>query len=144
MTEYKLVFDKETENKWRWVANIDGVAFKFYMPQQFVPQPPPSQIVVGIETDAARATVHPANIKAAVEYVEELTETVRYAPTGDPKNWPIGEPYVPMTELIQPWPKAWHPHPAVCGRVLCAKELLLHLLLCLLGESVAFVDLVNM
>lgn len=66
MREYELVFDKETENKLRWVVDVDGVAFKFYIPQRFVPQPPPKRIVVGIETDDARATLPRANIKAVV------------------------------------------------------------------------------
>ena len=105
MTEHELVLDKETENKLRWVADVDGVAFKLYIPQVFVPQPPPKRIAVGIETDAARATAQRADINAVVEYVEEMSQTVRYAPLGDQETWQIGEPYVPMSILDQPWPK---------------------------------------
>ena len=108
MTDHQLLFDTETENKYRWLANVSGVAFKFYIPKQFVPDPPPKHINERIEADTTRATVHATNIRSAVKYVEEKTETVRYAPKGDPETWQIGEPYIPRTVLTQPWPRQLH------------------------------------
>lgn len=105
MTEYELVLDKETERKWRWIAFVNGVAFKFYIPQRLVPQPPPERIVVGIDTHEATATADRANIKSVVEFVEVHTVTIRYAPTGDQESWQIGEPYIPRSELPEPPPK---------------------------------------
>ena len=44
-------------------------------------------------------------IVAAVKFYETKTQTVRYRPLGDPKDWEVGEPYVPISELGNPYPK---------------------------------------
>lgn len=47
----------------------------------------------------------PNPIVAAVERHEDHTQTVRYRPLGDPKSWEIGEPYVPKSQLGNPYPE---------------------------------------
>ena len=77
--------------------------FGIFIPRQIVPHPSPRRSVVGIEADAARGTVPPANIKEAIQYVYERAAAVRCTPTGDPEGWRIGAPYVPMGVLTPPW-----------------------------------------
>ena len=108
MSTYELRYDKETDNKYRWIADVEGVAFKLYIPQAVLPDPYPRRILVSVETDPKRAASTKANLKVVVEHVEEHTETIRYAPVGDPKTWQIGEPYIPRAVLRQPWPKQLH------------------------------------
>ncbi len=45
-----------------------------------------------VQKDAALAH---EPIVATVKYYSEKTSTIRYSPTGDPKTWEIGEPYIP-------------------------------------------------
>ena len=108
MSSYELHYDKETSAKYRWTADVDGVAFKLYIPQAVLPQPHPHRIRVWVETDPRQAASFKANLKAVVKFGEEHSQTVQYAPVGDPKTWQIGEPYIPMTALTQPWPKQLH------------------------------------
>ena len=56
-----------------------------------------------IEGTPRRRNDHP--IVAAVESYEIHTRTVRYRPLGDQKDWEIGEPYVPISELGNPYPE---------------------------------------
>ena len=107
---------KETDNKLRWSAEVDGVVFKLYIPKWRVPTPWPARLKVfvdaqgdAIRNDGAhrshsrpRASEDP--VVATVEKVTEHTETVRYRPTGDPDEWETGEPYVPYSLLPTPTP----------------------------------------
>ena len=106
MSSYELDYDKETDNKHRWITDVDGVAFKLYIPRAALPDPPPPRIRVWVEKDSRRATN--ANTKAVVELKEKHSNTIRYAPVGDPKEWQIGEPYIPVTVLDRPWPERLH------------------------------------
>lgn len=108
MNSYDLFYNKETDNKYRWIADVAGVAFKLYIPQAVLPHPHPQRIRVWIETSPKEAANIKANLKVTVALVEAHTETVRYAPVGDPKNWQLGEPYVPQSILPRPWPKRLH------------------------------------
>jgi hypothetical protein len=47
----RLVFDKYTERKYRWVKDVDGVKFKVYIQEERVPQPCPKVIEVSIFKD---------------------------------------------------------------------------------------------
>jgi hypothetical protein len=104
----------ETDNKLRWQADINGVGFKLYIPKWRAPRPWPKRIIVGvadslIDTDLpstsglARAVAPTTDLElpivAFVERTSDHTETVRFTPVGDPKNWEIGEPYIPYSLL---------------------------------------------
>lgn len=44
----RLFFNKETDEKFRWMASVDGVEFKIYITQDRVPEPVPSKIEVSV------------------------------------------------------------------------------------------------
>jgi hypothetical protein len=103
---------KETENKLRWSTHIssDDTDFQIYIPKWRVPEPWPGRILVSID----RFTGSPDDfedyptIKSFEEPIEVIlkpimdhTRTVRFAPLGEPKKWPTGEPYIPFS-LIPP------------------------------------------
>jgi hypothetical protein len=103
---------KETANKLRWDALVDGVTFSLYIPKWRVPNPWPGHIWVLVlprrqEGDdlpnlskddvEADSTTRKEPIVATVSRYSEHTETVRYTPGGDRDDWEIGEPYVPRT-----------------------------------------------
>ena len=107
---------KETDNKLRWWADVEGVSFKLYIPKWRVPAPWPVRLEVLVDDQAASAATaaippRPASpeferpIIATLEKVQEHTETVRYRPIGPPDSWEIGEPYVPYTVLAAPPPE---------------------------------------
>lgn len=108
MSTYELHYNKDTGNKFRWIADVDGVLFKLYIPQLSLPDPHPRLIFVSVESDPRQAAGVKANLKAVVEFVEEHTQTVHYAPVGDPETWQIGEPYIPKAVLSRPWPQQLH------------------------------------
>lgn len=100
---------KETDNKLRWVAYIDGVAFHLYIPKWRVPDPWPKSVRVLISRPSDSAayrsgpSIEPENpISVIVERVADHTQTVRFAPIGDPQEWQIGEPYIPFSLLPDP------------------------------------------
>ena len=105
---------KETDNKLRWQVYVEGVNFKLYVPKWRVPRPWPTRIIVRVSDIPAsgEAEHQPATsgnsaslerpIAAIVKKVREHTQTVRFAPQGDPNNWEIGEPYVPYSLLPSP------------------------------------------
>lgn len=107
---------KETDNKLRWWADVDGVSFKLYIPKWRVPLPWPVRLEVVVDERAGKAEVAPTQqirsgsaaleepIIATVEKVAEHTETVRYRPVGSPDTWEMGEPYVPYAILSSPVP----------------------------------------
>lgn len=98
---------KETVNKLRWVAEIEGVFFSLYIPKWRVPKPWPAQIIVTVDTNLpAPQILH--NIRrdplvpiiAIATKVAVHTQTVHYAPIGQNSNdWEIGEPYIPFSVL---------------------------------------------
>lgn len=106
-----LAAAKETENKLRWDADVEGTRFSLYVPKWRVPEPWPSRIWVGIvprrsEGDdlpnvslvdiQSDSTLRHEAIVATVQKSSVHTQTIRYRPTGDPNAWEIGEPYVPF------------------------------------------------
>lgn len=99
---------KETDNKLRWDADVDGVRFSLYIPKWRVPEPWPERIRVtlyeghvdpGTRSLLTRtlttAEVLKLPIVCHLRSFREHTRTVRYRPVGDPCAWQIGEPYVP-------------------------------------------------
>lgn len=106
---------KETDNKLRWWADVEGVSFKLYIPKWRVPAPWPVRLEVVVDHEAAspetpippptRLPEFERRIIATLEKVQEHTETVRYRPIGHPDSWEIGEPYVPYTVLQAPPPE---------------------------------------
>ena len=101
---HELLFDKATDNKRRWAARIGGTEFKLYIPEASVPDPAPRVLRVALSRTAFTNDSFLPRLTAALEFVEEHTETVQYKPTGDPKTWRIGQPYIPKALLVQPWP----------------------------------------
>jgi hypothetical protein len=89
---------KETDNKLRWSADVDGVIFHLYIPKWRVPAPWPVmlEVLVGPLTASPamdRSLPRPGSpelerpIVTTMEMVMEHTQTVRYRPIGDPKSW---------------------------------------------------------
>jgi hypothetical protein len=104
MAEVTLMLrSKETDNKQRWAADVNGVEFKLYIPKHRIPDPFPPSIVVRISpvTGAEPSSVPDPDqpIRCVVARVCEHTQTVRYCPLGDAKGWQIGEPYIPFGML---------------------------------------------
>ena len=103
---------KETLNKLRWDALVDGVTFSLYIPKWRVPNPWPGHIWVQVlprrqdcddlpnlsrnDVDAD-STTRKEPIVVTVSRYSEHTETIRYTPGGDREDWEIGEPYVPKS-----------------------------------------------
>ena len=48
MADVWMALDKETDNKVRWTADVDGVTFSLYVPKWRVPEPWPSRIRVTV------------------------------------------------------------------------------------------------
>jgi len=100
---------KETDNKVRWDADIDGTRFELYIPKWRVPEPWPRLIRVTIEPHTQQ---HPRSLSLAtaseapesrkepivthLRKYREQTQTIRYRSEGDPSAWEIGEPYIPI------------------------------------------------
>jgi len=102
---------KETDNKVRWDADIDGTRFSLYIPKWRVPEPWPRVIQVSIHPDADTSPTRLSRVEAhrdptlrlqpIVTYLrrfKEHTKTIRYRPELDREKdeWEIGEPYVPI------------------------------------------------
>ena len=99
---------KETDNKVRWDADIEGTTVSLYIPKWRVPEPWPGLIHVTVSPGGrsqssslseARARRFPELLKqpvvARIKKFEEKTQTIRYQPEGDRLAWEIGEPYIP-------------------------------------------------
>lgn len=107
---------KETDNKLRWSRDVEGVAFKLYIPKDRVPKPWPRRVHVTISEYSAGSPEAAASgqgnreepIVCVVEKVSGHTETVRYRPLGDPKTWELGEPYIPLALLPANLPERLH------------------------------------
>lgn len=102
---------KETDNKLRWETDVEGISFKLYVPKSRVPQPWPMRIQVHVGDVQTKNKLQPRSealgvlerpIVAIVERVTEHTQTVRFRPRGDQKDWEIGEPYIPRNLLPSP------------------------------------------
>src|SRR5579883_3147894 len=101
MIEMELLEEsKETENKVRWDADVEGVRFSIYIPKWRVPEPWPRiiQVAIGpqIETHIPPLTpsivLHDPSIRMQPVVIHlrkdrEHTRTIRYQPEGDPKTW---------------------------------------------------------
>ncbi len=106
---------KETDNKLRWWADVEGVSFKLYIPKWRVPAPWPARLQVVVDEKATSTQADPKPprpgslelerpIITILERVREHTQTVRYRPVRLPANWEIGESYVPYAVLPTPSP----------------------------------------
>ena len=109
MAEHQLRLDKDTQNKLRWNGYVSGVSFKLYLPNHVVPEPTPKLIYVSMEHGpiVEQPTYERRDengLRASAEFFEEHTETVRYRPVGESRNWIIGEPYIPKAALPDSWP----------------------------------------
>lgn len=100
---------KETDNKVRWDADVEGMRFSLYIPKWRVPEPWPRLIHVTVSLytqqrisllSQAVASKSPESCnKSIVAHLKkflEHTQTIRYKPEGDPSDWEIGEPYIPI------------------------------------------------
>jgi len=80
---------KETENKLRWSGDVEGVAFKLYIPKTRVPKPWPRRVHVTVSEQLSQPEEAVASgggdaeqpIVCVVKKVVEHTETVRYCPS---------------------------------------------------------------
>jgi hypothetical protein len=103
-----LALDKETDNKVRWMVDVDGVRFSLYVPKWRVPEPWPRRVRVSIQPDSTEVlptlsrsavaetpTSRRRPISARVAFVEDKTETIRYAPVDPSPDEELGNPYIP-------------------------------------------------
>lgn len=105
-----LVYNKDTEKKFRWSNMVGDTKFNLYIPDWRVPQPVPRRVRVVIYlpgdkvpdlsqlkcSDAASSPeLLQSSIVAKVLLTKPHTKTTRYDPIGDPKNLEIGSPYIP-------------------------------------------------
>ena len=110
MVEMALLEEtKETDNKVRWDADVEGTRFSLYIPKWRVPEPWPLQLHVTVSphTQQQPLSLSPAAVRKAPESrkksivthlkkFREHTQTIRYHPEGDSSTWEIGEPYIPI------------------------------------------------
>ena len=109
-----LSFDKETDNKWRWIDMVEDAAFELYIHKWRTPKPRPEKIkvTVGELEDTFPVTkeckkedfennpdLKENPIYAELEILEEHTKTMRYTPIGNDDDWGIGQPYIPFQLL---------------------------------------------
>lgn len=105
---------KETDNKVRWDADVDGTPFELYIPKWRVPEPWPQVIQVSVtqSTDTPATHLSPVNardnplsrmqpIVVHLRLVEPCTKTIRYCPVGDKSHWETGEPYIPIAMTFE-------------------------------------------
>ena len=109
-----LAFNKETDRKWRWIADINGVELKIYIEKWRTPEPIPEKISVMIGTPEdfenerkytqEEIEINPElrnePIYELVKKTEVKTETMRYTPIVERNDWELGEPYIPF-ELLR-------------------------------------------
>ncbi|MCP6718642.1 MAG: hypothetical protein KJI71_00235 [Patescibacteria group bacterium] len=105
---------KETDNKIVWVAQLEGVEFKLYIPKWRIPQPDPEEILIKIYSPSEKVgkeefitkddiQLNPKlknnTIYSDIHRISEHTQTIRFDPDGDRENWEIGSPYIPKSIL---------------------------------------------
>lgn len=106
-----LEYQKETENKLRWGADVDGTPFELYIPKWRIPDPTPGKVLIRAQ-DKIKTTnqftrdeieqdpeLRNKPIYAEITRITELTKTIRFDPIGDKNNWEIGSPYIPKSIL---------------------------------------------
>ncbi len=110
MIEMALLSEaKETDNKVRWDADIEGTRFSLYIPKWRVPEPWPQKIHVTLSPDnqsgpsplsPKEAMENPKSrlrpIIAKLNKFQEHTKTIRYRLDGEASTWELGEPYIPI------------------------------------------------
>jgi hypothetical protein len=103
---------KETEKKLRWSTYVvrDDTKFHLYIPKWRVPSPWPGRVFVSMESftgNLEKYINYPQidsledPIEAILRPVKEHVKTIRFAPLGDPNEWPTGEPYIPYSLIPQ-------------------------------------------
>ncbi|MCH8331238.1 MAG: hypothetical protein IH946_07635 [Bacteroidetes bacterium] len=114
MIEMGLSPSKETESKLRWSIFVekDAAEFKLYIPKWRVPKPWPGRIYVGIQSFTGDLSTVSQSLTDLVGFdnpIRELivlekdhTQTKRFAPLGDSKDWHIGKPYIPFSLIPRP------------------------------------------
>lgn len=109
MIEMALLAEvKETDNKVRWDADMDGTRFSLYIPKWRVPEPLPHLVHVTVSpctrqqsptlSPAAAHTTPESRKKPIVAHLRKFqkhTPTIRYQPEGEASAWEVGEPYIP-------------------------------------------------
>ena len=109
-----LMYFKETDNKYRWDADIDGTKFELYIPKWRIPKIVPQKIKVSIYFPPYLPNVSKLTpdfalkepdlctmpIISKVHHHSDHTKTIRYDPSeqNDPE---IGSPYIPFQLLPQ-------------------------------------------
>jgi len=109
-----LAYKKETENKLRWDADVEGTPFELYIPKWRIPDPPPGKVLIRIFLTKDRIQMtkkftqseirqnpqfKKEPIYAEVSRFREHTKTIRFDPIGNNSNWEIGSPYIPRSIL---------------------------------------------
>ena len=113
-----LMFEKETDHKFRWDAQIEDGIFELYIPKWRVPEPTPERIKVDIrlvgksteitiEAVVANPDLKNRSIMALAEYREEMTQTFRYDAVGESNETEIGDPYIPKSLLPSRPERIW-------------------------------------
>ncbi|MBN1511394.1 MAG: hypothetical protein JXB13_05220 [Phycisphaerae bacterium] len=104
----RLTREGPTERKMIYHTYVDGIRFALYVPKRtFTADDYPDNVWVAVTPWEGRvvARVRAGCDIAVVATLHSVhTQTVRYTPIGDPKAWLIGEPYVPMSILPDPYP----------------------------------------
>jgi hypothetical protein len=113
-----LAYKRETKNKIRWDANVDGTIFELYIPKWRIPDPAPERILIRIfltdDNIETKDQYTPDEIKQDPELrnqpiyseltrISEHTKTIRFDPIGNPNpnNREIGSPYIPKSILYR-------------------------------------------
>jgi hypothetical protein len=93
---------------------VDKTRFKLYIPKLRVPKPIPTRVRVVIylpgdehpELSSVKyydATCSPEQLQspivAKMRYISPHTDTIRYDPIGNSKEWETGSPYIPTSLL---------------------------------------------
>ena len=106
-----LAYNKETEGKYRWEGDVDGVSFKLYLKKWRVPKDIPGRIRVRILSEEPSPAPTPLSKEAAatnpdllrqpvfaeLAFEADHTETVRFDPVGGQDATGVGSCYVPKT-----------------------------------------------
>ena len=115
-----LAYQKQTDKKYRWDAQVGDAPFEIYIPKWRVPEPCPATVTVrvyelheyrrpltSIRRSQALATpkLLRAPVVAELAFTEGKTRTVRYDPVVGDDLREIGSPYIPYALLPGPPPQ---------------------------------------